>query len=106
VDYEVAAPFDYFNMAFYEPIEVALARGDRSLAMGVTATEAKMLRGALPLPLWHAVEPLSDRGARVPSGDTERRNAKALAELEEWCAGYASAPLDAAAWTVPVRVEP
>jgi hypothetical protein len=105
LDYNAAAPYDYFNMAFYEPIEVALARGDRSLAMGVTASEAKMLRGAVPVPVWHVVQPLRD-GAVVERCGTEEGNADRLAGLEQWCAQYAPGPLDPAFWTVPVRAEP
>jgi uncharacterized protein len=106
VDHDAAGPFDYFNMAFYEPIEVALARGDRSLAMGVTAAEAKMLRGGVPVPLWHVVQPLRDGGLTAERRGTEQRNAERLLALEQWCATYAPGPLDPTSWAMPVRGEP
>ncbi|SDS44696.1 peptidogalycan biosysnthesis protein [Microlunatus soli] len=43
---EARRAFGYFNVMFYGPLEIAIARRLRRLQLGVTALQAKVLRGA------------------------------------------------------------
>lgn len=46
IDHERPAPFAYFALTYYEPIEDAYRRGTTALHAGMKAIEAKRLRGA------------------------------------------------------------
>ncbi len=57
-DYEETLGSDaYFNLAFYEPLELALREGLRSFHLGMATWAAKALRGAAFDPAWILVCP-------------------------------------------------
>jgi uncharacterized protein len=51
--------YEYFNLAFYEPLRYCYRHGLAGLRLGVGSDEAKMLRGALMEPLSALVLPLN-----------------------------------------------
>lgn len=44
--------YEYFNLAFYEPIEWGAEHGARSIHLGTGSMEAKLERGGIPETLW------------------------------------------------------
>jgi predicted N-acyltransferase len=91
----------YFSVAFYEPLRYAIERGLRELRFGGGTYEAKLLRGACPVPLWSLV---------VPPADELHRWRELLADwnedaLEWWqhSAGPIVGPLPRETWLQPVE---
>ncbi|MEU9038317.1 GNAT family N-acetyltransferase [Streptomyces sp. NPDC048352] len=54
---------EYFNLAYYLPIEYAYAHGAASLHLGMESLHAKTLRGAVASPLWAIGGPAAPAGA-------------------------------------------
>lgn len=52
-----AAPFSYFNLAVYAPVQHAIANGFTAVALGAGSYQGKVLRGAEVRGLWSAVVP-------------------------------------------------
>lgn len=62
-DYDACGDdFEYFNLVFYEPIEYAIETGRSTIHLGVESYEAKVARGAEPVPLWSLIAPTAGLG--------------------------------------------
>jgi hypothetical protein len=64
----VGDAFEYFNLAYYEVVEFALAHGYGRIEFGITAYRAKLARGAHLHPLWGYLESWS---APPPRADAD-----------------------------------
>ncbi|MFB9837244.1 GNAT family N-acetyltransferase [Actinoallomurus acaciae] len=100
IDYELAARNDYFNITYYEPLNVALEKGATSMYVGMGTAEAKLRRGAVPVPLWGLTEML-DPAADIRRDEVDHRNRLRLAEAREWCAARVQRPIDDLLWQLP-----
>jgi hypothetical protein len=64
---------DYPRLAIYEPLRYATDNAMRAVDLGVGALHAKLLRGAVPVPLYSLIRFPADLPVRhLPGGDRER----------------------------------
>jgi hypothetical protein len=77
--------YEYFTVAFYEPIRYAYAHGLRRIHLGRESYQAKVRRGARLRPLWGVLRP--DPADPLPAGpnaaEVRRGNARRLADLRQ-----------------------
>ncbi len=81
-DYSAAAPYSYFNLAFYLPVAYAERAGLDSVHLGVGTYEAKIARGAVLEPLWSVVwAPTVDDARWLEAGMKPGEDARQAAAL-------------------------
>lgn len=70
----LSGSFEYFNLAYYQPLAYAYSKGLRSLQLGRGSFDAKLRRGAALSPLWglevsssraHVVDPVAEAATRT-----------------------------------------
>jgi hypothetical protein len=71
---------EYFNLVYYGQIELAATLGVRWIHAGITAPEAKALRGAELRPLW-MLDLAEDSPLARASGDVRQHNARSYERL-------------------------
>ncbi|MER6104660.1 GNAT family N-acetyltransferase [Streptomyces sp. NPDC001832] len=84
-DYDFANKADYFNLVFYHPIAEGTGRSTRAIHLGLGTFEAKLTRGAQPVPLYTVLVGVDQPLAADP-GAVRERNRK---ETEAFGAAYA-----------------
>ncbi|WP_310278449.1 peptidogalycan biosysnthesis protein [Haloactinomyces albus] len=88
----LADAFEYFNLSFYEPLEVCYERRYKGLQLGMESLRAKKLRGATIEPLWMvphgwscgSEEQLSQRNAQVAAELTAPLQDAGLSGLDRY----------------------
>ena len=84
-DYDaLPGAFEYFTVAFYEPIRYAYANGLRRIQLGRESYQAKVRRGGRLRPLWAVLraDPATAPTPGAGAADTRRGNARRLAGLQ------------------------
>ncbi len=82
--------YEYFGLAYYEPVRWMAEHGLTSLHLGIEAYDAKVLRGARLHPLWTVAVPVDPTDAPRPGAP----------DVAAWTERYGTAaPADA--WRVP-----
>lgn len=88
----LAGAFEYFNVAFYLPIEWAYEHGFRQLHLGRESFDAKLRRGARLRPMLSAALPVTSEGARDSAYAWNRR------QLEQWQSATGATYLSGDEW--------
>ncbi|ATE55769.1 GNAT family N-acetyltransferase [Actinosynnema pretiosum] len=96
-DYDLPGRSDYFTVLMYEAVRTGLERGLTAINLGVGTYEAKLGRGALPVPLYSVFtgvgEPLP-----VAPGVVEAHNRRKIAEFADQFGKFVVGGLDAQSW--------
>jgi uncharacterized protein len=97
--------FEYFNLAYYLPLQYAYRHGLRRLHLGPTAYEAKVRRGAVLTPLWSLAVSAGAAAGRAdpdPACDHAADLAWNRKAVDEWFGRYGagSAVLTGPGWTM------
>ena len=96
-DYEQPNRSDYFTILLYEPIRTGAARGVTEFNLGLGTYEAKLGRGALPVPLY-SVFVGAGRELRIEPDTVTRHNERRVTEFTDQFGRFVVGGLDSRCW--------
>ncbi|MEU6015103.1 GNAT family N-acetyltransferase [Streptomyces sp. NPDC047515] len=96
-DYDFANKADYFNLVFYHPIDQGTGRSTSAIHLGLGTFEAKLTRGAQPVPLYTVLVGV-DQPLKADPDAVRERNRRETEAFGDAYARHVVGGLDTKEW--------